>query len=381
MSTFSEKEVLCAVCGKKSMQLELDSYSIFGKPDLDFRPAEMFRGTMETWIQECPHCGYVEKDINKKSRIKKEILERLYEQAIITEEMSNLAYCFEKYALYLEYKKDYSGCIQNHLSAAWVCDDEGDEIAGVIFRSLCLEATNRLLQKFLSRKKRRKYLLIKADLLRRLKNKKELREMNADDNCLDFASREILLYQKELVEKDDFDAHSQDELDLDKYDDFFEKNISTREDIAPIIQECIHKALSLNENTRNEAIEKLKELRPEKPNIPYYEINEILCLHKDKPIREEYPLNVDSLAPVVNEEILELLESLVVPSDTYREKITEKNIFAMTLLFELYKSPLIADGFKDYAQKQQHRLYLMHIDREEGSDYYLTLIEPVNEEK
>ena len=37
----------------------LGSTSTFGSPDLDLRPAEMQRSTMEVWLQVCPHCRYI----------------------------------------------------------------------------------------------------------------------------------------------------------------------------------------------------------------------------------------------------------------------------------------------------------------------------------
>lgn len=378
MPTYSQKETVCALCGKKSMQLELNSYSVFSSADLDFRPSDMLRGTMEAWIEQCPHCLYASKDISKSPHIKTDILKDIYEKAAFSENMNNLALCFEKYALYLEYKKDLTGAIQNHLGAAWVCDDDGDDMEAIILRTRCLQDVEKMLQKFLTKKKRRKYMLIKADLLRRVRRLKELKEINTEQDYLDFASKEILIYQKLLAEKNDFSAHSQDEIDLNPYDDFFEKKENT-EDITLKIKECIKDILSLDQAQRDKALNKLDLLRPQESNIPYYEIDGILSLHQGKPICEDYPLVVKYLAPKINDEALEFLESYVISPDTLKENVTEKNIIAMTLLHELYKSPYIADEFKDHAQKQKERLYFMHIDPddEEATDYYLTLIYPL----
>lgn len=314
-------------------------------------------------------CG---KRYKKNPRIKAEVLKDLYQKAVFSEDMNNLTYCFEKYAYYLEYKNDVAGAIQNHLYAAWVCDDDEDDIEAIILRSRCLETVEKMLQKFLTKKKRRKYMLIKADLLRRVKRQKELKEINTDEYYLDFASKEILIYQKLLAEKNDLTAHSQDEIDLNPYDGFFEKRQNT-EDITPKIKEYIKDILSSYQTVRDKALIKLDSLRPQESNIPYYEIESILSLHKDNPLEVKY------LAPNINDEVLELLESYVISSDTLKEQIIEKNIIAMTLLHELYKSPYIADEFKDYAQSQQERLYFMHIDPddEEATDYYLTLIKPL----
>ena len=67
-------ERMCAICGKMSEQMVLASTNRFGPPDLDLRPPEMERSTMEWWIQECPYCCYVAKDISDETSITKEWL-------------------------------------------------------------------------------------------------------------------------------------------------------------------------------------------------------------------------------------------------------------------------------------------------------------------
>lgn len=43
----------------------MTSTSTWGYPDLDLRPSEMQRSSMFAWLQECPHCGYVARDIEQ----------------------------------------------------------------------------------------------------------------------------------------------------------------------------------------------------------------------------------------------------------------------------------------------------------------------------
>ncbi len=59
MTIIDQFEKKCQVCGKTSMHPVLMSTNSFGYPDLDLRPAPMQRDTMDTWLDECPHCGYV----------------------------------------------------------------------------------------------------------------------------------------------------------------------------------------------------------------------------------------------------------------------------------------------------------------------------------
>lgn len=58
MTTYYHENRTCALCGQSSEHLRLGSTNAFGSPDLDLRPPEMNRSTMEQWIEECPHCGY-----------------------------------------------------------------------------------------------------------------------------------------------------------------------------------------------------------------------------------------------------------------------------------------------------------------------------------
>ena len=59
MTTLDEAKKKCAVCGKISAHFEVTSTNTFGAPDLDTRPPEMMRSTMDMWVQECPSCGYL----------------------------------------------------------------------------------------------------------------------------------------------------------------------------------------------------------------------------------------------------------------------------------------------------------------------------------
>ena len=74
MSTIGLMNKVCAVCGKESEYSVLNSTNTFGSPDLDLRPPEMRRSTMHIWIQECPFCGYISKDVTDETSVTKELL-------------------------------------------------------------------------------------------------------------------------------------------------------------------------------------------------------------------------------------------------------------------------------------------------------------------
>lgn len=56
------------------------SYSIFGYPDLDFRPSEMLRGTMGCWVQECPYCGYIHSTLNEPCDLSSEVIFKAHQE-------------------------------------------------------------------------------------------------------------------------------------------------------------------------------------------------------------------------------------------------------------------------------------------------------------
>jgi hypothetical protein len=58
MTTIFPGVVSCAVCDRDVEVTMIGSTNRFGSPDLDFRPPEMMRSTMGSWVHECPSCGY-----------------------------------------------------------------------------------------------------------------------------------------------------------------------------------------------------------------------------------------------------------------------------------------------------------------------------------
>ena len=65
MTTFFREKLTCVICGSTSKHEILGSTNTYGSADLDLRPPEMHRSTMDYWVQECPFCGYVYSSIEK----------------------------------------------------------------------------------------------------------------------------------------------------------------------------------------------------------------------------------------------------------------------------------------------------------------------------
>ena len=65
MTTRATSNVTCGNCGKRSDQAIVYSTNEFGPPDLDLRPPEGKRSTMDTWPQVCPACGHVAEELEE----------------------------------------------------------------------------------------------------------------------------------------------------------------------------------------------------------------------------------------------------------------------------------------------------------------------------
>jgi hypothetical protein len=130
MTTFRRKDVTCANCRKSSTHQVLGSTNAFGSPDLDLRPPEMQRSTIEFWLQLCPHCGYVAPDLSEPIGDMAVILGPEYQGTLIDQRFPELARRFLAHAL-LAVTLEPVIAASARLRAAWVCDDSRQlELAG-----------------------------------------------------------------------------------------------------------------------------------------------------------------------------------------------------------------------------------------------------------
>jgi len=163
----------CIMCGKESKHYILLSTCIFDPPDLDTRPSEMSRGTMEEWIQVCPHCGYVSYDLEK-------IPEYLFREGIEVVMKSKeyktgkpfnftrnekLAKNFYRFYLIHKYADELEEAFSDIRCAAWDCDDNNDYANASALRKLGMEIMDKIFEDMDD--KRSNYLLSRADFLRR----------------------------------------------------------------------------------------------------------------------------------------------------------------------------------------------------------------------
>lgn len=165
MTMMDKFDIKCSVCGKPSPQWILMSTNSMGYPDLDLRPAEMQRSTMNTWISECPHCGYVAPSLEDELKISKEFLEsEEYLTCEGYEFKGKLSKLFYKSYLISKRTNDASNCFFSLRNCAWDCDDHEDENA-VKIRKQALVYLDEIIK--MDDEEKETFLVIKSDFLRR----------------------------------------------------------------------------------------------------------------------------------------------------------------------------------------------------------------------
>ncbi len=125
MTTVAEAKEKCALCGEKSTHIEvISTNTLGGVPDLDTRPPEMMRSTMDMWVQECPVCGYCSPDISEAPENAKEVVQsESYNEQLKSEEYPELANRFLCWSMVEESSNELAGAGWSAVHAAWACDD------------------------------------------------------------------------------------------------------------------------------------------------------------------------------------------------------------------------------------------------------------------
>lgn len=128
----------CPVCENEFEDYVLLSTNQWGPIDLDTRPPEMMRSTMNTWIHECPECGYVARDFDESPKTDRKFLKSDIYQNIDFEFEKDLAGKFYREYLILK-QSESKNTYYPLLNCAWVCDDAGDSKNAVKIRKLCID--------------------------------------------------------------------------------------------------------------------------------------------------------------------------------------------------------------------------------------------------
>ena len=246
MSTIQSYQAQCALCGKKSKQTEITSYSNFGYPDLDFRPPSMCRETMDYWVSECPHCGFVNTDLSEQIDLLPEEISILYKdiesrfdwKRTRYDTGANIPLRFAKLGAMLAESDDYEGAVEQFLRVAWNFDDDRDEQSAKYWRKVAIKLAELLLFDYPQKNPSDKIICIYADMLRRTGNFKtvirlfdniqiydeEFFMMNEHITMREHLHRmkyykkfseqgyRLIKFQKELTERGDQKTHTTDEV-------------------------------------------------------------------------------------------------------------------------------------------------------------------------
>ena len=211
MTTYYEKEIICAICKNKSTYEMTSSFNAFGSCDLDTRPPEMQRSTMQYWTQRCPDCGYCAIDISVSEENMVEIVKSSkYQNQLKDKSFPKLANTFLCSSLIQEISGSYQGSAWKAIHAAWACDDFGLKDSA---KSCRIKALNMIRkgeskgQSFM--KSREESLCIQVDLLRRAERFKEasnlIKILLKED--IDDLLTKILHFQKKLIASSDKKMH------------------------------------------------------------------------------------------------------------------------------------------------------------------------------
>lgn len=144
MTTIYKEMEKCVVCGKTSEHTKWGSTNACGSTDLDTRPPEMERSTIDMWIQTCPSCGYCAPSISERIKKASEVINsNSYRQQLNNLKFSKLANAFFCYSLIQESAGRHAHAGWSSIHAAWACDDDGSTASA----QTCRKRAVNLLQK------------------------------------------------------------------------------------------------------------------------------------------------------------------------------------------------------------------------------------------
>jgi len=217
VTTILRKDKRCALCNQASKQVVIGSTNTMGQyPDLDTRPPEMMRSTMQWWVESCPTCGYCNFDISQMIKKANDVVKtEQYQKQLIDKKYPTLANAFLCQTMIHENNNEYREAGWACIHAAWACDDAGFKALSRECRIRALsfiEKMKELDQKFVSQPGVED--VIRVDLLRRsgqfesaLNACREALKKGFDDTVSG-----ILRFEMDLIGKRDLLGHTLSEI-------------------------------------------------------------------------------------------------------------------------------------------------------------------------
>jgi hypothetical protein len=212
MTTIYVDEKRCANCGVISTHHGIGSTNEFGSSDLDTRPPEMLRSTMEYWVEVCPACGYASQDLTHLvGDVKELVAGELYRHQRESTFFCRLANAFLCSGLLHHHCGHLTAAAWDFIHAAWACDDVQNDRGARICRQRAIATIEELhlTGDFLSQNTQNDLALL-TDIARRCGD-----WARAERWCsqgMSVASDEILqkifAYQKRLIDTGETAVHT-----------------------------------------------------------------------------------------------------------------------------------------------------------------------------
>jgi hypothetical protein len=215
---FLKKE--CYVCGFIGQYADMGIRPMGLPYDLDGRGADIHRSTIYMLMQKCNLCHYCSPDISEGKPVVKEIVKTpSYLKQLNDTTAPDSANSFLCWAIIQEKLQLFNEAGQACLFAAWICDDSRNAEKAVETRIKAVsffQKAGSLNQRFAKTTRTERYLLI--DCMRRGRLFKEAHALFEElslQTDLSVDEESILLYEKKLIEQEDFQGHTIQEALID----------------------------------------------------------------------------------------------------------------------------------------------------------------------
>lgn len=125
----------CSVCGESCRFTIPEGAVSVGSRDLDTRPAEPLRSTIYAWVKRCPSCGYCAPDLSRPLKGAADVVKLpRYRWQLEARKFPKIANTFLCWSIIQEDLGAPAQAAWASLHAAWICDDEGQDVPARICR-------------------------------------------------------------------------------------------------------------------------------------------------------------------------------------------------------------------------------------------------------
>ena len=212
MTIINRVEIECCICGTKINHMDIGSTNTLGgSPDLDTRPPEMQRSTIQYWVQRCPSCGYCSPNLSESADGAEEIINLTeYQDILKNPDMPEIATSFMALSFEKQLQGKYSDAAWSAIHAAWICDDENHHEAS----RLCREKAIQMIEKAHANsqviaKQPGASESITIDLMRRAGMFQQALEFaeSTKEKDIEKIIKHIIEYEIGLIKRKDIDSH------------------------------------------------------------------------------------------------------------------------------------------------------------------------------